>query len=218
MAASYVLVVSQGTGFEAVIFCLVVGAVIGLFNAFLIVRVGIPDLLATLGTLFLLVGLELIHQRRSFDLDRRHPARWRTGTGKFPADFLALGRLRIGDVVPLPVLILAVLALVVWFVMERTRWGRVFYAIGGNETAARLAGAPTKKFRTAAYVISGTIAALGGVLLAARVGRGDVSAGNSLLLDSVAAALIGYAVLGVNHPNVFGTWWARCSSACCSTG
>ncbi len=56
-----------------------------------------------------------------------------------------------------------------------------------------------------AYVISAVIASVGGMLLAARIGRGDVDAGNSLMLDAVAAALIGYAVLGVNRPNVFGT-------------
>ena len=46
---------------------------------------------------------------------------------------------------------------------------------------------------------------IGGILLAAKLGRGDVSAGNGLMLDAVAAALIGYAVLGANRPNVFGT-------------
>ena len=88
--------------------------------------------------------------------------------------------------------------------MERTRWGRVFYAVGGNETAAYLAGAPVKAYRLAAYVISGVLAALGGVFIAARVGRGDVFAGSSLLLDSVAASLIGFAVLDQRRPNVLG--------------
>ena len=56
-----------------------------------------------------------------------------------------------------------------------------------------------------AYVLSGTLAALGGLIIAARVGRGDVSSGASLLLDSVAAALIGFAVLDARRPNVLGT-------------
>ncbi|MEX3819509.1 hypothetical protein AB3X93_14305, partial [Paraburkholderia sp. BR14262] len=70
---------------------------------------------------------------------------------------------------------------------------------------ARLAGAPTARYRLAAYVASATIASLGGLLIAARVGRGDVSAGHSLLLDAVAAALVGYAVWGAKRPNVPGT-------------
>jgi len=126
-------------------------------------------------------------------------------TGVFPDAFLALGRLRLFDVVPLPVIVLAVLTVVACVLMESTRWGRVIYAIGGNETAARLAGAPTARYRIAAYVVSGAIASLGGVLIAARVGRGDVSAGHSMLLDAVAASLVGYAVWGAKRPNVFGT-------------
>ncbi len=205
MAASYVLVVLAGSSAEAVIACLAIGLLIGLFNALLIVRLGIPDLLATLGTLFLLAGLQLIPTGGASIAPGMMLDGGITAPGAFPAEFLALGRMRIGGVVPLPVVFLAILAIVFWFLMEKTRWGRVFYAIGGNETAARLAGAPTRTYRFAAYALSGALASFGGVLLAARVGRGDVSAGNSLLLDSVAAALIGFAVLGRNRPNVLGT-------------
>jgi simple sugar transport system permease protein len=107
--------------------------------------------------------------------------------------------------VPLPVLLMLAVAVVLYVLTEHTRHGRLFYAIGGNETAARLAGAPTRRLRLSAYVISATLAALGGLIVAARVGRGDVSSGASLLLDSVAAALIGFAVLDRRHPNVLGT-------------
>jgi len=70
---------------------------------------------------------------------------------------------------------------------------------------SRLAGAPVDRYKIGAYMISGAFAAIGGAAPAARVGRGDVGSGNSLLLDSVAAALIGYAVLGAARPNAFGT-------------
>ena len=106
---------------------------------------------------------------------------------------------------PVSVIIMLVLALVIWFFLEFTRWGRVMYAIGSNELASRLAGAPVSRYKIAAYMISGVSASIGGILLAARVGRGDVSSGNNLLLDAVAAALIGFAVLGVAKPNAFGT-------------
>ncbi|TIX63440.1 MAG: ABC transporter permease, partial [Mesorhizobium sp.] len=107
--------------------------------------------------------------------------------------------------VPMSVVVMAVVAFLAWFLMERTRWGCVFYAIGGNETAAHLSGAPTKAYRLSAYVISGALASLGGLIVASRVGRGDISAGNSLLLDAVAASLIGYAVLDKRRPHVIGT-------------
>jgi simple sugar transport system permease protein len=196
MAASYVLVVWHGNA-------LGVGA--GLFNGLLITRLRVPDQLATLGTLFLLAGLQLIPTGgRSLATGTILPDGTQT-TGSFPAAFLALGRARWLDVVPVPVIVLAVVTLIAVFVMEFTRWGRVVYATGGNETAARLAGAPTARYRVAAYVASGVIASLGGALIAARVGRGDVGAGNSLLLDAVAAALIGYAVWGAKRPNVLGS-------------
>lgn len=205
MAASYVLVVWHGNAWEAAAACLVLGVAAGLFNGVLITRLHVPDQLATLGTLFLLAGLQLIPTGgRSLATGTILPD-GNEASGTFPAAFLALGRARLFDVVPAPVLVLLVLTVLVSAVMALTRWGRVIYAIGGNETAARLAGAPAARYRVAAYVVSGAIASLGGLLIAARVGRGDVSAGHSLLLDAVAAALVGFAVWGVKRPNVPGT-------------
>ncbi|MCA8279936.1 ABC transporter permease [Burkholderia cepacia] len=205
MAASYVLVVWHGSALAAVAACIALGVAAGLFNGVLITRLRVPDQLATLGTLFLLAGLQLIPTGgRSLATGSVLPD-GTEASGMFPDAFLALGRLRVFDVVPLPVLILAAVTVLACIAMEATRWGRVIYAIGGNETAARLAGAPAARYRVAAYVVSGAIAALGGVLISARVGRGDVSAGHSLLLDAVAAALVGYAVWGAKRPNVFGT-------------
>ena len=95
--------------------------------------------------------------------------------------------------------------MLIWFFLEYTRFGRMMYAVGSNERAAELAGAPVKAYKIWAYVISGIFASIGGILLAARLGRGDIASGNNLLLDSVAAALIGFAVLGAAKPNAFGT-------------
>lgn len=205
MAAAYVLIVLDGSTPVAVAVCLAIGLAVGLFNAFLIVVVRIPDLLATLGTLFLLAGLQLIPTGGRSIAPGMTLLDGTTAPGVFPQSFLALGRYRVWDIVPVPVIALAVVAFVLWFVMERTRYGRVFYAVGGSELAARMAGAPTRFYRVLAYVLSSLTAAIGGILLAGRIGRGDVSAGNGLMLDAVAAALIGYAVLGVNRPNIFGT-------------
>ncbi|GGE10908.1 monosaccharide-transporting ATPase [Aureimonas endophytica] len=205
MASAYILIVHGGSTFEAVAGALAIGVLVGLFNSLLIVALRVPDLLATLGTLFLLAGAQLIPTGGRSIAPGMVLLDGSTAEGSFTEAFLALGRLRLGGVVPVPVVILAAVAFVAWFLMERTRWGRVFYAVGGSPTAAYLAGAPVNAYRVAAYVLSSAIAALGGVLLAARIGRGDVSAGNSLMLDAVAASLIGYAVLGANRPNVFGT-------------
>lgn len=205
MASAYAMVVLGFGAAPAVALALVIGLAVGAVNAVLIVKLKIPDLLATLGMMFLILGLQLIPTGgRSIASGMQLPS-GETVEGAFSAAFLALGRARVFDVVPVPVIVMIVLAIAVWVLLERTRFGRVMYAIGGNEQAARLAGANVSAYKFAAYMISGLFAAIGGVLLAARVGRGDVSSGNSLLLDAVAAALIGFAVMGARRPNALGT-------------
>jgi simple sugar transport system permease protein len=204
MLSSYAMVVWQFNAPATIVFALAAGAAIGAINGLLIVGLRIPDLLATLGTMFLLAGLELIPSAGRSITTGLILSDGSVAQGVFDPAFLAVGRRQLFGVAPLPVVIVAIVAVVFWFLMNRTRWGRVFYAIGGNETAAYLAGAPVKTYRIAAYVISGVLAALGGVFIAARVGRGDVFAGSSLLLDSVAASLIGFAVLDQRRANVLG--------------
>ncbi|MBX8540308.1 ABC transporter permease [Pseudomonas cichorii] len=205
MCASYVMVVLDWGPLPAIFISLGCGALVGLLNGFLIVRMGIPDILATLGSMFLIIGLQLIPTGgRSIAVGMTLP-NGDEASGSFSAAFLAIGRARLWDTVPVPVLVMLVVALLVWGFLELTRFGRVFYAIGGNERAARLAGAPVEKYKLLAYVLSALLASLGGLLLAARLGRGDVSSGNGLVLDALGAALIGFAVLGARKPNAFGT-------------
>lgn len=209
MLAAYVMVIWQLGAVEAVVLCLAMGAVVGLINGLLIVKMKIPDLLATLGMMFLLMGLQRIPtEGNSISTGMALPGGG-NATGTFDPWFLMLGRHRLDfilpDLIPLSVVFLIAIALLVWVFLELTRHGRVMYAIGSNAKAASLAGINVERYRVLAYMISGTLAAFGGVLLAARLGRGDVASGNNLLLDAVAAALIGFAVLGAAKPNAFGT-------------
>lgn len=205
MAASYAMIVLGLNAWQTVPLVLAFGACVGLANAFLIVRLKVPDLLATLASMFLLSGLQLIPTAgRSISVGLILPD-GSTATGRYDPAFLMIGRSSLFGIVPLPVVLMLVVALLLYVLTERTRLGRLIYATGGNETAARLAGANVARIKTFAYVLSGTLAALGGIIVAARVGRGDVSSGSSLLMDSVAAALIGFAVLALRRPNVLGT-------------
>ena len=205
MAASYAMIVLGLSAWQTVPLVLAFGALVGLVNAFLIVRLKVPDLLATLATMFLLIGLQLIPTAgRSISVGLILPD-GSTASGKYDPAFLTIGRSSLFGFIPLPVVLMAVVAIVLFILTEKTRLGRLIYATGGNETAARLAGANVDRIKTFAYVLSGTLAALGGIIVAARVGRGDVSSGASLLMDSVAAALIGFAVLALRRPNVLGT-------------
>jgi simple sugar transport system permease protein len=209
MLAAYVMVVMEQSAGVAIVACLVMGAAIGLVNGILIVRFRVPDLLATLGMMFLLVGLQRIPtEGRSISTGMTLPD-GTTANGTFSPAFLSMGRHRfdfvLEDLVPVSVVFLIVIAVLVWVFLEFTRHGRLMYAIGSNERAAALAGANVNRYKLLAYVISGVLASVGGLLLAARLGRGDIASGTNLLLDAVAAALIGFAVLGAAKPNAFGT-------------
>lgn len=209
MLSAYIMVVLDQNAVVAVAACLAMGAFVGLVNGFLIVYMRVPDLLATLGMMFLLIGLQRIPtEGRSIAQGMTLPG-GETATGVFSKSFLALGRHKfdffIENFIPFSVIIFVVIAVLIWLYFEFTRYGRVMYAIGSNERAAGLAGVPVHKYKIIAYMISGVLASVGGILLAARLGRGDIASGNNLLLDSVAAALIGFAVLGAAKPNAFGT-------------
>jgi len=205
MAASYAMIVWQLDAFATVPLVLAFGATIGLINAFLIVRLRVPDLLATLAMMFLLSGLQLIPTAgRSISAGLVLPDGSKA-VGAYDPVFLLIGRYSFLGTLPVSVVLMALVALVLYVLTERTRIGRLLFATGGNEVATRLAGASTARLKTLAYVISGALASLGGIVIAARVGRGDVSSGGSLLMDAVAAALIGFAVLNLRRPNVLGT-------------
>jgi simple sugar transport system permease protein len=205
MLSAYVMVVWDMGAVAAVVLCLLMGAGVGLVNGFLIVKMRVPDLLATLGMMFVLLGVQRIPTEGNSIATGMALPDGTTATGTFSTAFLALGRMRLWDVLPLSVVFLVVIAVLVWGFLELTRHGRLMYAIGSNAQAAALAGTNVERYKIAAYVISGVLASVGGILLAARLGRGDVASGNNLLLDAVAAALIGYAVLGASKPNAFGT-------------
>ncbi len=206
MATTTVMVRFAAGGLLAVALGLAAGALIGLLNGVLIVRGKVPDLLATLGAMFVWDGLALIMTSgESVAPGMTVDSIGTVAPGVIPGGFLWIGR---GNLLGVPVSValmaLVVAALVVF--LERSRPGRMIYAIGGNQEAARIAGIPVERTRVLAYVVSGLLASAGGIVLAARLGRGDVGAGDPLLLESVAAALIGYAVLGANRPNALGAF------------
>lgn len=209
MLSAYVMVVMEKSAFVAIVACLVMGAVVGLINGILIVKARVPDLLATLGMMFLLIGAQRIPtEGRSISTGMRLPS-GETANGTFSESFLWLGRHRfdffLDDLIPAPVIVFVVAGILMWAFLELTRHGRLMYAIGSNQRATELAGANVNRYKILAYMISGVMASVGGILLAARLGRGDIASGNNLLLDAVAAALIGFAVLGAAKPNAFGT-------------
>ncbi|NBB92981.1 MAG: ABC transporter permease [Gammaproteobacteria bacterium] len=209
MLSAYAMVVLELSAGMAIVLCLLMGAAVGLVNGLLIVKFRVPDLLATLGMMFLLIGLQRIPTQGNSIATGMSLPDGSTAEGTFSSTFLWLGRHRLDffleNLVPLPVVVFLLIAVGIWLFLGFTRQGRLMYAIGSNERAAGLVGTPVSRYKIMAYMISGVMASVGGVLLAARLGRGDIASGTNLLLDSVAAALIGFAVLGAARPNAFGT-------------
>ena len=198
------MVIYAQVGFVAIAAVLVAGAGVGLVNAFLIVKLRIPDMLSTLSVMFVVQGLKLVFVSGQSVSSGMPLPDGTFAVGRFTPEFLAIDSGFLGPI-PVPVMILILITLGMWIFLTRTRWGRIMYAIGANPEAARLAGINVSRYRALAYVISGLLAAVAGLILSSRIGQGDISAGNSLLLDSVAVALVGMSVMGLNLPNAWGT-------------
>lgn len=189
----------------AIIVPLIVGALIGAINAFLIIKMKIPDLLTTLSMMFLLTGISITFQSGSAIYNYMPlPNNAGIAPGIMSEAYLFIGR---GELfhIPVPVIIMLSVVILVHIFLNLTKYGRFLYMIGGNEEAARLSGINTNKYKLIAYMLSGLIAALGGLVLGARLGSGEVDAGSPYLMDAVAAAYIGFSVFGAGKPNAFGT-------------
>ena len=98
-----------------------------------------------------------------------------------------------------------IIAVVLWLILEYTPIGRYLYAIGANPKAAALNGIPTRKFVVGAFVASGTLAALAGVLLASKLRIGQASVGLEFLLPALVGAFLGSTTIKPGRVNVWGT-------------
>ncbi|MGO4369408.1 ABC transporter permease [Paenibacillus sp. MCAF20] len=177
-------------------FCLV----IGLINAFLVINFKIQDMLMTLATMFVFQGVALTYTRGATISQNMIMPNGDFATGVIPDSFGKLGE------VPWIIIIMLLVVIVVHLFLTYTKHGRYMYMIGGNPEAAKLSGIAVGKYRLIAYLVSALFAAVGGIILGARVMNAEVNSGGSYLMDAVAAAFIGYSVFGAGKPNAFGTF------------
>lgn len=184
---------------EAIAITLALCLLVGLFNAFLIVILKIPDMLATLASLFVIQGAAMTYSFGGSITENMLMPSGDTATGTVPPVFNLLGQ------VPVIVIVMLVVTVAVQLFMSLTKHGRRMYAIGGNPLAARLAGIRTARYRVIAYLLSSVLAGAGGILLASRIGSSQVNAGGGYLMDAVAAAYIGFSLAGSGKPNALGT-------------
>jgi len=107
--------------------------------------------------------------------------------------------------IPGQVMIWAAIVLLGWVLLNKTSFGRKLYAVGGNPRASRLAGIKTDRVLITAYIISGVLAALGGLVLGARSGNADNALGNGFELNAIAAVVIGGTSFAGGRGGLVGT-------------
>jgi ribose transport system permease protein len=162
---------------------LLVGVVCGLLNALMITRLKLPPFIATLGMMMLARGVALtITNANAWPApegfgDLGNNTIFRTGP-KFPG-------------ISYPVIIMVAVAIIFSFILGKTRIGRYIYAIGSNEEAARLSGIKIEQVKIVAYVISGLLAALVGIILASRMVTSQPNSASGYELNAIAASVIG---------------------------
>ena len=171
---------------------LILGVATGALNGLLVEVARIDSFIATLGTGTILYALAL----------------WHTGgrqmVGALPDAFYAInGTFVLG--LPITAFYVLAITLILWVVLEYTPIGRYLYAIGANQRAAELNGIPTRKFVIGAFVTSGALTALGGVLLASKLRIGQASVGLEFLLPALVGAFLGSTTIKPGRVNVWGT-------------
>ncbi|MFK7901938.1 MAG: ABC transporter permease [Nitratireductor sp.] len=176
----------------AVMIVLFLGCVVGFFNGLLVEIAKIDSFIATLGTGTVLYALALAHTGG------------RQMVGALPQGFYDINGI---FVFGLPITGFYVLGIVIalWLILEYTPIGRYLYAIGANQRAAELNGIPTRKFVIGAFVSSGLLTALAGVILASKLRIGQASVGLEFLLPALVGAFLGSTTIKPGRVNVWGT-------------
>lgn len=153
------------------------GVLIGIVNAFLICNIGMHHMIATMGMQIFLRGVILLITSGMpiYGIDER---------------MLVLGQGYIGSI-PVPVIIMAIIFVIGFVLLNKTTYGRELYATGGNAEASRLSGVNVKKAKYTAFIISGLMTALAGLILAARVNSGQPNAGERYESDVIPACVLG---------------------------
>lgn len=181
---------NEGMIVPVVLLAIVLGATTGLLNGLGVVVARVDPLIVTLAMLSILQGIIFIYTDRT--------------VGSAADAFRQLAYGSVGPV-PAPAILLGSLAVACWVILARTPLGRYIHAVGSDRPNARRAGIPTGRIVIAAYVICAVLAAVAGLLLAARLGSGYTGAGAGFELSSIVAVVLGGTALSGGRGGVAGT-------------
>ena len=177
---------------------------IGLFNGICIAYLKVPAFVGTLGSMSIAKGL-------TFLITKAKP---------IPGLTDAFKNLGSGNIlsIPIPICIMAIVLIICFILLYKTRYGRYIYAVGGNMNAAHVSGINTKRIIGSVYIISGVLAALAGVITSARVTSGVTSTGEGYETNAIAMVVIGGTSLSGGKGRLWGTIVGILVIQCLSTG
>lgn len=178
----------------ATLAAILAGGVVGCINGFLVVKIGVDAIVATLGMATLVLGITL----------------WATDLNAVVGLSASYSQLANRDIIGLPIGFWYALAacLIMTYVLTMTPLGRRMAFVGSSREVARLAGINVKRLRFGAYVVGGLIAAVGGVLVTASLGGFDPNTSGAYLLPAFAAVFLGTAAITPGKFNAMGAWIA----------
>ncbi len=178
----------EGVGFLAGI---LVGAVVGMFNGFVICKTDIPPFIVTLASMNITKGIALVYTQGS-------PIRCMSDAFKFPgAGYIGF--------VPTPVVLMIIVFVLAAYIINRTKLGRHMYAVGGNAQAAKFSGINVQKVKFIIYTYTGIMAGIAGVVIASRLYSGQPTAGDGAEMDAIAAVVVGGTSMSGGSGRIGGT-------------
>jgi len=177
----------------AIILPMLAGIGLGIVNGLMVTRLRIPSLIATLAMGPIALGLNYAYDGGD------------SIYASFPDSFYTIATGRLFGVVPVPIVIAAAIAAVFYVLLNQSRLGRAIVATGANIQAARLSGISVNRCRLIALTLSAFGAAMGGIMLTARLGTGQPGAGEPYLLDSLTAVFLGMTAFKPGRATVQGT-------------
>jgi simple sugar transport system permease protein len=180
----------------AFVVCLIVGFLVGLLNGLIVVYIGLPSLIATIGTQFFWRGMvQVVTNGRSFPLTELRDTAFHD---------VLVGR--VVPYVPMQMVWMVLVALLVWFLLNRTMFGAHIYLIGDNENSARLMGVNVNRIRILMFALVGVAAAFAGLLTAVEINNFFTNLGEGYLLIGLAAVFLGGTSVFGGTGTVFGTF------------
>lgn len=177
--------------FAAIGVSLVVAAVFGYFNGFLVTVIKVPAFIATLATMNIMRGI-------CYVMTNGKPVVFSKGL------FTSIGGGYLGSF-PLPAVYMVVAFLILWLLLNKTKFGRRIYAVGGNIVAAQYSGVNTRRTVTFVYIISGILSGCSGILLISRLGSGQPTIGEGAELDAIASCVVGGVSMAGGSGTLMGT-------------